>query len=168
MPDTDVVPEEERSPAELLNSGLVRLHIGDRRYRLRRPFMGEFRRIREAFLEVNDELSDLAMDVQLQGTRIRDRVAELNQRQIGADAPLTSDELDELKKLRQEDRTIARGLTARREELYQQWLTDVFAVLSMDGPLPGDDTSEPWLLDPQFIAELVRHWQTRPLARGGR
>lgn len=157
----DVDPTSNGAPGQpesfqLNKDGTVRAIIGDRVHRLRRPKIGEFRRLREHQQEINDELSERSLAAQQRAREMND---ELKAAEGDADA---------LRRLRTEDRALSREIRERAEQLRIDWVRHVFELLA-DRPLPEDpDDWESYLLDPNLPADLVTHWQTRPLRSGGR
>src|SRR5688500_14604393 len=73
-PVVDAAPEadEGRELVELVGSGWVRMHIGGQRYRLRRPFFGELRKLRILAAEVADEISAASHETTQLGRRIEE------------------------------------------------------------------------------------------------
>lgn len=187
----DVAEHPNTGPVEFLKNGTVRIVLDGNVIRLRRPKVAEFRRIRENLDEVNDEIRRHADALSEESMRLSDEVAELAG---GADKSLSeldSETRQAIRKMRAEGDRLSRDFRDLQEDLRYQWFHDVVATLSQDGPLdiygeytddgdPAEDgdaanpwpvpgpAAEPWMASPDTIAELIKHWQTVPLARGGR
>jgi hypothetical protein len=143
---------------ELVRTGLIRVHIGGTRYRLRRPFFGEFKKLRLAIEDVNDEIEDLSND----SLRIsRQIIAEASSHDADTEDPDTYFEWRADTRRRQKD--ASRALTNRAEELRIEWWTGMWKTLSLDGE-PSDIPA--WVTSPEVPNLLLTHWRTAPSGRG--
>lgn len=161
---TELHPDD---PVQLRPNGTVFCQIAGKRYRLRRPKMGEYRRLRESLQDMTDALDDALEHVAVQQARIRTRQSEMSERH--ATGELTDAEQAEWMDLRLQDRNLGREASRMVEQRRLEWLAEAWAMLSMDGPLPDDpDEAEAWLLDTQLANKLLQHWRTTPFVSGGR
>lgn len=162
MPDDN---DESANPlARLAPNGTAVITIGTKAFRLRRPKVGEFRRLRESFFAMSEEVQDVAADTLERIEPISAQLEELSDK-----SDLDPDDRTLRRDLRRQASKLVAEQRDRFESLRFGWIREVFDELSENGHLPEeDDDLEPWLIDPRFQAELVKHWQTRPLARGGR
>jgi hypothetical protein len=144
---------------ELVKSGLVRIHIDGKRYRLRRPFFGELKTLRLALADVSDDLNDRRMETQLAAKRM---MAE-NER-INSDDSLDDEaRLKALQAIRREDRELGRGLTNDADDARIAWWSQAFEVVGLDGmpeQWPG------WIVDARLPDHVLQHWRSAPLGRG--
>lgn len=165
--DNDDPQEPKRGPtvpegAEFVNDGTLRVHIGGKRWALRRPKVGEYKRLRELRYEVED-----AKLVNLRDALLPDEPDDEEnptKRRLGRmDNELAS-------------RQRGRDATAANEKLERDWLVAVFdgdpereLKGLADKPLPTDEDDWPlWLTQPDFASQLFTHWRSVPLARGAR
>lgn len=163
LPTVDAADDEEATPETvvLVRTGLIRMTIGGKRYRLRRPFFGEFKRIRLALEDLNDEVADARIDTQ---TIQRKTVAEgkaLDDEGTLEDDPDARAEWERTARKRARD--ASRTLLDTADRLREEFWTDVFATLSQDGTpeqWPG------WIGDPDLPGLVIEHWRATPLGRG--
>lgn len=160
-------------PVTLVNNGTVRLTVGGKLYRLRRPKMGEFRQLREAIQEVNDEIEAKARALQHEATLIDRQVLELLGLPADADGEAVADAerqlpmvAEEITKLRSEARQHGRQFTDEAEAARLGWAHQVLLTLSQDGA-PALEDLEPWMATARWWASLLAHWQSVPLGLGG-
>lgn len=149
--------EENGDRMELVRTGLIRVYIGANRFRLRRPFFGEFKKLRLGVEDMNDEIDDLSNDSM--------RVA----RQIIAEAEAHDEKEDPdayfewRAGTRRRQKESSRMLTNRAEELRIEWWTEMWKTLSMDGEPPDIPA---WVTSPEVPNMLLTHWRTAPSGRG--
>lgn len=136
-------PREKRSADEpvesfdLCDDGSVVIAFDGTSYRLRRPNIGQFRKLRELLYEVQDAPIHLA--------------AELPPRPEGDDLA----ELDAWKEAN-------RAAGARIESLRFGWIREVVATLCST-PLPGEDELPVWLGTDSIVTDLLTHWSKAPI-----
>lgn len=148
--------------AEFMGDGTLRVHIANERYTLRRPRVGEYKRLREYRYEVEDEKLQNLRGALLPGE------------------PEPAEGTDELRAQRLE-RTLAtrragREAAVANEKLEAAWVRTVFEgdpERRLEGlcsrALPDDEDEWPlWLAQPDFATQLFNHWRSVPLARGAR
>lgn len=141
---------------ELVRSGLVRIWINGVRYRLRRPFFGEFRDIRLALQDANEEVanaSDDSLAVSRQMTIEAKTAEDMDPEQWAAwrrDARKRSNET-------------ARELIATTDRTRLEWWTTAWNLLTLDESPPD---WPPWVTDAALHAALIAHWRSSPLGRG--
>lgn len=151
--------------------GTVTIQLDDGPRRLRRPKVGELRRLKDRFRDAVDGIQATAQRVRVQGA---------SNAQERAGLPL--DESDEaarmrLDELKHEDRTLVQELEAAKEAAALSWLRFVFEggdhygehVNGLaDKPLPVDDDLPAWFLNIDAGRALLDHWQTAPPLHGVR
>lgn len=161
----DDFTEDDEPPGEwveLTQTGLVRLYGGDgRRWRLRRPFLGEFKRIRHAIEAMRDDLIDLSATTEIAQLEVTDLD------DLPDDAPAV-ERIERRASLRKRTYQLANEVSQAAETMRHDWWSDVFALVSMDGPLPDDDQLPTWIVDDLLPARVMAHWRSAPLAHGGR
>lgn len=144
---------------ELVKSGLVRVHVDGKRYRLRRPFFGELKTLRLALADVSDDLNDRRMETQLAAKRM---MAE-NERINSDDTLDEAERLRLLQAIRREDRQLGRQLTDDADDARMAWWAQAFDLVGLDGQpeqWPG------WFLDARLPDHVLTHWRSAPLGRG--
>jgi len=154
---TNEPAEDPGDQVELTRTGWVRMTIGDRRYRLRRPMLGEIRDIRMSLEDMSDEIVALSTDALTASQALKAEQQSL------AEADDTPDRNAQLIDLRRRDREAARALDAKTEQIRVDWWASVFAKLSPDG-LPTEWPS--WIVNPDLPGTVMRHWRAVPLAPG--
>lgn len=133
-------PREARDAEvlELKDDATVVLTFDGGSYRLRRPRLGEWNKLRELLYELQDEPLRLA-------------------------AAMPSPTGDE-----EEDRRISvernRDALARLEDMRLGWIREAAGMLS-DQPLPANDDLPAWLADSDVVGELVTHWRKSPIRK---
>jgi hypothetical protein len=135
----------EPLPVEFRPEGTVRFSAGSKRVTLRRVTLNEWRRMREAHYVMSDDVAAAADAM--------------------TDASAAMEDTDETRRENNRARAkLLREFTATADDLRMAWVADVFATLG-DVQLEDDDW-EPWMVTGDFLADLARHLQTVPLARG--
>lgn len=133
---------------ELHKDGTATLSIDNQRWRMRRPKLGEFRKIRELMHRREDERLRLIAE--------NPAIDELD-KDADTEAKLAyTNEVNER----------ARGITDAIVELNIEWLTEVFTMLCDAEPPPPDDWPS-GLEQNDTIDRLVKHWREVPLRSGG-
>ncbi len=160
-----VVDAEAEDPdgdsIEFVRTGIVRITIAGKRYRLRRPFFGELRTLRGAYQEAMDELGEASDEVKAQLAAIRaefDGLPEADRK--GSEAAYT-----------RRIRKVNRDLEALQEDAYLAWWGQAFDMLAMEGHGPGVEEMPAWMAsdtpgEKPLIVEVLNHWRSNPLARG--
>jgi hypothetical protein len=170
-PDTDTMVTYGAGWAKATVDGTV--------YRLRRPFTGELRQLRQLLEGLTEEitLDSEAMESarrRLQRTEARARAQLVKAQQAvldGADdAPteaaiseLEDDLMAQIHAARAEDRKAGRQLLDRADGNRERWWAEVFATLGLDGVPPRWPG---WMMDPDGPGKLTEHWRSNPLAHG--
>jgi hypothetical protein len=152
---------EDKEGMDLRPNGTVHLWIEGQKFRLRRPRAGEFRKLREMFQEVADEITDLSETAGEFERRLVERLEEA--RRTDPAARPTAEE-------RQQDRTMSREMTERTETLMFGWWQGVLAELRVNTghPIPDPDDMPPWLGAIPSANMIIGHWRAVPSLSGGR
>lgn len=154
MPDPDM-------PVDLLPDGRVRLALDKTVITLRRPLIGQLRALHEGLEQVNDDARDLLATLPPDPVR------------PGSDGPEDPDTAAEhqsaYEQQRRERRDAERKVMAEHDDLRAGWMRTVCETLG-DRPLPSVPTADlpTWTVSAQVAVAMVNHWQSVPLARGGR
>lgn len=154
--DTKVTDLEFPNDLELHKNGTVTVHLEQGRIQLRRPKLGEFRPLREAFWEISEAVGDKSVELQAAKDSLR---LEL---EAAGDTP----EADLVRKIRAEDRRLGQELTTYGEDLYLEFFKQTVTKLATAGSLPDDDDLPPWVTKGATCAYLVNHWSAVPTPRG--
>lgn len=165
-PDDLIVEDVESRPddptgtgdrIELVRTGLIRVWIGDDRYRIRRPFFGEFRDLRLAIEDMNDEIQTESDKV----SRMARRVAQEAQARPADETPeaFADWQVDS----REKTTTATRRLTQIAEDRRIEWWNQMWDLLCVDGK-PADWPA--WVTDPTIGNRVMTHWRSSPLGRG--
>ncbi len=146
---------------EFVRTGIVRITVAGKRYRLRRPFFGELRTLRGAYQEAMDELGEASDEVKAKLAAIR---AEYDA------TPEGERQAAEAKHTRT-IRRVNRDLEAKQEAAYLAWWGQAFDMLAMEGHGPGAEEMPAWMAsdtpgEKPLIVEVLNHWRSNPLARG--
>lgn len=142
------VPEDS---FELLVDGRVSVVVDGEEWLLRRPKIGEFRKLRERIWETQD-----------QKVIITDRFRK--------EAKAKAEELAKADEMTRtiESQRFGHRLTADLEELNEQWVREAFDLLAARPAPEAIDIWPTWLRESDFIGSLLEHWRAVPLARGAR
>lgn len=148
---------------DLINNGTARIFVDGTAYGLRRPKVGEYKKLRELLHDTQDDIQARLLE--------DDEPKKLTKKKGGAKAAAT-DEVeavvdDALAKVR-EARRLTRELNDFAESKYQDWIEEAVRMLG-DKPLPPDRDNWPlFTTSHEFIAKLIEHWRSVPLALGGK
>lgn len=161
---TDADPEdgEPVERIQLVHTGLIRVWVAGERFRLRRPFMGEFKRLRLALEDIGEEVNDQRLVAERAG---RDVIADMNAWNAQDPTPDPDATAEHERGLRAKSRATAVAFNDAVDEARIGWWRDVFATLSLDGA-PAEDRWPSWALDAQLPQQIVTHWRSTPLGRG--
>lgn len=146
---TQTVPEG----LELHDNGTITAVLDGERFQLRRPRVGEFRKLREVLHESQDHLHELADEVKAAGQSLA--------------SAQTADNDAESLRLLSEVRRLNRRYDIANEDANMGWMHEAFAMLA-DKPIGANDDLPLWMADGSTITTLIEHWRTVPLARGVR
>ncbi len=133
---------------DLSSDGTILLHIDNERWRLRRPKLGEYRKIREWLRENEDEHRAI-----IAGIAVVDRPGE-DATQDDKTAYLTN------------VTARSRDITDRTEAMNVAWVAKVIGMLS-DKDAPDVDDLPAGCQSGEFVGSLVEHWRSVPLRSGG-
>lgn len=149
--DSNVTPAPPDDGYSLLPDGRTRITLDSEDWLIRRPKIGEYRKLRERLWDLQDQKVTIT-------ARHRDIAAERAKELKGESEAVQA--LDVRKR--------SRDLTAELEELNEQWIRETFDLLG-DRPAPeAIDDWPTWLRESDFISTLVEHWRAVPLASGAR
>jgi hypothetical protein len=168
---------DEAMPLELMANGTVRVEVGGKIVRLRRPYIRELAEMREGWAEAENQIVALSR----RSIAEADDLAKRSEALMGEGGALPTDEdsLAELDQIRAESSKRTLELANRLGEIRTEWFCGVLRTLADARDLPGelDAVAEAWwatgLLGPErpggaprFLAStLIAHWMTVPLAR---
>ncbi len=150
--------DDNNDRIELVRTGLVRVWFGGKRYRLRRPFFGEFRKIRTSLQDANDEIAEATDDALKVSREITDSAKDRNTDEMTPDAWV-----EWRKENRAKANTVNRQMADTAEDLRLSWWESTWDLLTLDGR-PEDWPS--WITDPNLANAVVSHWRSSPLGRG--
>lgn len=146
---------------DLRKDGTIRFPAGQREVTLRRPTMGEWRTLREAQWEANDEITAMLREIQDAALLVQVAQEAVNDAEtVEAQLPL----LPALREAQDDHRIIDRKHAPTIEALRISWVKHVVAVLG-ETPL-DDDEIAPWMSGGAFMTAVAQHLQTVPLALG--
>lgn len=148
------VPAEVPEGYEFHKDGTATLHLEGRRYALRRPRLGEFKVLREAYHEVQDRSDQLREEAGAASAALR----------VAIEADPTGED-DATRAATVHAKATSRRVTMAIEHLAVDWLRQTHELLG-DHKLPPDDELPPWMEEGANISDLFTHWRTRPLPRG--
>lgn len=160
-----VVDADASDPAgdsiEFVRTGIIRVTVAGKRYRLRRPFFGELRTLRGAYQDAMDELGDASDEAKAELAEIR---AEYDE------TPEPDRKTSEAAFTRRV-RAVNRGLETLQEDTYLAWWAKAFDMLAMESHGPGLEEMPAWMAsnppgETSLIVEVLNHWRSNPLARG--
>lgn len=159
------VDAEAGEQIQFVRTGWVRCTIQGTLYRLRPPFLKEFRKLRFALEEMADNLTDLQGTVEVAGIEIVEESAK-----VEANPDLsTSERVEARNTLRRRSREAARGLNQKREEEALAWFRLAFETLCVDdvsGWLDDFDKYPTWATSGMLPHDLIGHWRRAPLGPG--
>lgn len=138
-------PEPVDDSYELRPNGIVIVTLDSEVHSLRRPKVGEYRKMRERLWDLQDEKVAITQ-------RHRDEAEARAKDLKGSDEMVVT--LDVRKR--------SRALTADLEELNEQWVREAFDVLADKPLVAGVDDWPTWLRESDFITVLVEHWRSVP------
>lgn len=139
----DEVPEDDRF--DLMADGSVLVTLDGERRRLRRPKVGEYRKLRERLWDLQDDKVSIT-------ERHRDQAKERAEELKGAT------EVEQTMAVRQ----ASRALTAELEALNEQWIREAFDMLGDKAAPEAVDDWPTWLRESDFVTRLVEHWRSVP------
>lgn len=142
------MPEQVPDGLELVKNGTARLFVDGEVWRLRRPKLGEYRKLRELLEERDDA-----------------RIALLAEMVPPEKMPDDASQADKA------ERTIAirraaREIDAKVEALNREWMAEALALLCDHDP-PDPDSWPAGMDSTETIIALNTHWRSAPLRSGG-
>lgn len=154
--------EPSTEPAvDFLKNGEVRFPSGNREVRLRRATMAEWRTLREAQWEANDEITTMLREIQDAALLAQVAQEAVNEAEtVEAQLPL----LPALRDAQDAHRILDRKYAGPIEALRVGWVRAVVEALN-ETPLTDDEIA-PWMAGGSFMQALANHLQTVPLALG--
>lgn len=157
-------PDEVREELVLRPSGTIHLWVDGKRFRLRRPRLGEYRRLREQFEEVADDVSDAADEA------FREQAAVQHAQQLRAEGESASLGYTVVARPTPEERATIRASNRRlaevRERLHEAWWQAVLDTLAVDDARPPELAV--WMLRSESCGQVFKHWQAVPSPSGVR
>ena len=155
--------DEDGDRLELVRTGIIRIRVGGTRIRLRRPFFGEFKRLRLAVEDMNDEIDQLTAEAQgISGEIVR----EASNRPDG-ETPVQFAEWRIASRRR--SREASRRLTDAAEKLRLDWFGEVVRTLTMEpdgGSVLDEERLPAWVTSPDLPNTMLSHWRMVPSGRG--
>lgn len=133
---------------ELIKDGTARLVIDGEVWRLRRPKVGEFRKLRELLQERDDEHVRVMAQAVADTSNVETKAEE--------------DKVERTLAARAQQRQVALAV----EDLNIGWVSEALRTLVMDKEPPPVDEWPSGMETLGFITTLIDHWRTVPLARG--
>ena len=150
-------------------TGGASVKIGGKVYRIRRPDMGQLRKLREALQAAADSIRVQADDNQREQLKRQARIDRLNAEVDALDnqAPGYDAEVDrrfdERRAIAEEDLAAGRQTLDHVDAAYLEWWQQVFQTLTLTG-VP--DRWPSWAADAMACQAIMAHWRDNPLARG--
>jgi hypothetical protein len=168
----DAPADELEGQWQLYATGGASVKIDGKVYRLRRPDMGQIRKLRGALAATADSIryqSEASQLAQLKRQAGDEKLSADLERLVAMD-PKPEDyeaQLDAIFAQRRElgdaDRQAGRGLTNAIDDAYSEWWRLVFETLTLSG-IPERWPS--WAGDAISAQQIMQHWRENPLARG--
>lgn len=134
---------------ELNKDGTIALTIDNERWRLRRPKLGEFRTLRDAVRDRDDER-----------VRILAKYPALDP--LDKDKASDEDKRDRALEIAERSRAMNDAI----EALNVEWVLLVLVTLG-DGDPPEADDLPSGTEEAEFVMALMNHWRSVPLRSGG-
>lgn len=150
-------PDTAGDRIELVRTGLVRVWIGTTRFRLRRPFFGEFKTLRLAIEDMNDEIQAESDKLTVLARGV---VQDSQARPDGETAVALAEWQAESRRM---TNAATRRLTEIAEDRRIEWWDQMWTLLSVDGKSADWPA---WVTDPNIGNRLMTHWRSSPLGRG--
>lgn len=164
-------------PIVLHKNGTATLELAGDRILLRMPKVREYEQLRLAHHALGEQIVDVSDEAAHRSRQIDAQVVELGGRDLSkppaeqADVDewsLDDDTRAQIKALRREQRALRSQLATDLGQLWLQWIVEAIELLRTDSkPLPDVDELPNWLTNDKLAVQLITHWQTAPLARGG-
>jgi hypothetical protein len=136
---------------ELNKDGTITLTVDGNRTRLRRPKMGEFRDLREALRQRDDDR-----------LRVIAKHPPLEDHDTEGDEATDDEKLERVLAIQGRSRAMADEV----RELNLAWVELVLSTLAEKEPPPRDDWPSGTDED-KFLTDLMEHWRSVPLRSGG-
>lgn len=143
---------------DLRPNGGIHLWIDDEKFRFRRPRAREFRKLREAFQDIADELDEIAIENQRWADDLN-RDLDAREKASG-ERRMTAAE-------KKEDRTRSRQVTELTEDRMVEWWQLVASTLC-ERDLPDAEELPVWMGVLSSANEMIGHWRTVPSLSGAR
>lgn len=137
----------EPPECDMSHTGLIKMTVGDKRYRLRRPFLGEFKALRLAMADVEDETAQARDEALAHAEEARKRLEA------------AADDHDAQRAVIAWTRERTEEMYARAEEARLGWWGQVFEAVSLDG-VPEEWPA--WVLDPNLPGQAMAHFRDNP------
>lgn len=164
-------------PIVLHKNGTATLELDGHRILLRMPKVREYEQLRMAHHDLGEQIIEASDEAAYRSRQIDAAVVELGGRDLSKPADeqvdvdewsLDGDVRDQIKSLRREQRSLRSQLATDLGQLWLRWIVEAITLLRTDSkPLPDDDDLPQWLTNDKLAVQLITHWQTAPLARGG-
>lgn len=151
---------------DLVNNGTARIFIEGEPYAMRRPKVGEYKKLRELLNETSERIQAKAQEKPKKApAKKRTKVAA---EPTDEEPPKIEDDADAKFAEAREARRITNELNDFVEAQYQDWVDEAVKMLG-DKPLPPNRDDWPlFTMSFEFITKLIQHWRSVPLALGGK
>jgi hypothetical protein len=157
-----VAPDDDDAPGDdiqWVTTGVIRIWVAGKRYRIRRPFMGELRTLRGALADATDELQERSEAARQEANKINASIDAIRADDTKTDAQIAA----AVKRARAKDRKIGDELTQFMDDMYLGWWAKVFDMLGLDGT---PEQWPPWFADQTLPTRVMVHWRDVPKGPG--
>lgn len=134
--------------------GTTTVHLLDRKVTLRRPTLGEFRKMREGLEAEQDAHQPRSSALQAESAAVN-----------STDATKVEDE-DALRERLEALRIETREVIRLAEEIRERFFTNMVTTLGKDGDNITEAEYPPQVIEANWIAEVIQHWRSRPTDPG--
>lgn len=179
----DDLPDDEREEIQWLTTGGMRFRTDGVWHRLRRPNMGELRKLHEALETLKDDASTWIEQSRQEADRLAHEVREVAReiRQVAPNTMATDASEEEqaaaveqmndltvrLAKLQREQQRSIHQAKMYTWDFGEKWWRTVMKTLRpKDGP-PVPKQLPTWVGDAELPGQAIEHWMRVPLGRGG-
>lgn len=150
---------------DMLQSGKCVLVIDGEVFTFRRPKLGEFRRMREALFEREDNILRATAE-----SNVANQAEEADQAETPEKVETVAalNDVEKLDTLLMPTRLRQRALSDTIIDLNAAWVADSLGqILEGDRTMPAADDWPPEMVESTFLVNLTNHWRHVPLVPGG-